>query len=271
MKTIYIFVFFTIIILILISYKKKEKYKVVGTDILETLTIDYWGEKPDLSETPPKPAITNKFEDTSFKINNILKVGNNLTLTSELGELQNSKNINSGNYNIADADIRYFLPGLTTMVMNIDLSMNNLDINTNSFKMRDFTIGKYQQSVSTTKDITYNPITPQSSTNMVYEGTVNDPQDFNIAIIYPGFGVTFYETNISTTATNCIVKNYGTRPLRIKLGNPITIFATDDSMYNTDPLTYDINGYIVTSKAFEVFFLDVTEWLLFSKIESEFN
>ena len=169
----------------------------------------------------------NIFINNNFNVSKELKVFN--TLESNI--------TNVSKLNLVNTDIRIYLTGMTGYVTN----NNNVDIK-NSFIKKDYPIGTYSRSVS----------------------RLNDGGIINIIVIYPGFGVFMYEEYGTNPDKKCEIYNYGRKPLKIKLGSPITVIGSSDNQsYNSEPGTYHIGTYRNMPQIFEfkVFLVELDKWV----------
>jgi hypothetical protein len=161
------------------------------------------------------------------KVSNKLDVSGNISSTGSLNVTGETKLYNDLYY--IDTDIRRLLIGCT--VYNGAYDANN------SFDKRDFHIGSYD---------------------------IRDNSNFNdvidVAVIYPGFGAYFYNAGFDGAFSSAF--NYGTLPLRVRFGNPITVLHNNDPDYNQDSNTYYITGTISTDSisGIKVHALDINKW-----------
>ena len=174
--------------------------------------------------------------DNNQDFNNIF-IKNNFNISKELKVARLESNItNVTNLNLVNTDIRIYLTGMTAYITN-----NSDDDMKNSFIKRDYAVGNYNTDVD----------------------SYDDGGIINIILIYPGFGVFLYNDS-SNPDYKCEIYNYGTKPLKIKLGTPITVIGSSDSqLYNNETNTYYIGTYRNVPKLylFKVFLVNLNKWI----------
>ncbi len=263
MKIIYIIIIL-ILILIFLIYNKKE-YLLTGNDKIIDFTSTYYD---GIIIDPSGSTIATSTNEYIRVINN-LDISGNLNVNDDIDSISNVNKFNTNSLKLVDTDLRIFLPGFTSYVLT------SPSIEFNTFRKKDYTIGKYTiaNNGSTPDDkeliqrvpqsLIYNNITSNNTPEFAKLGAFfNYSAVINYGIVYPGFGVKLYSGDNFDENNKCVVYNYGTKPLRINIGNPTTMSAsTDSELYNLDSSSYLIQGTVTNLGSFEVFFVDIDKWV----------
>ena len=208
MKTEQIIILIILLIMIYLLYNKNKEHLLVGAEPVMNIAKIY-------SDASGTASFNNlNIGGKIFSPNNNLDISANITTNS----------INSYMMKMNDVDLRYYLPGVTLY------SISTADTQSKKFNTMtkvDLQLGKY-----------------------LVGGTIGDSWDTawndkaNIAIIYPGFGASFFAGEYDNSNV-FNVDNYGLKPLRIKFGATPSVYAgtaAEQDIYNVDSNTYEIIG-----------------------------